>query len=141
VGITMEIILTLFTLGALVYYTIIKPFHEQLKKISNPVTDQNHTVEPDAGKPFPTAGSASFSASETAGNGLDEISEKEKRDERFYDRMLLIAAGIGAGMGKTKILKSLPGYSGDIHARLSNMYEGIKQTLETSSHWAKMRKQ
>lgn len=118
---------------------IIAAEKEGRKIASEIITPQRDDQGENAGAAFRDAGSADFSASESAGKGLSEISEKERNDEKFYERMLIIAAGIGAGYGKTRILKSLPGYSGDIHSRLSNMYEGILQTLERSAAWAKLR--
>jgi hypothetical protein len=121
--------------GATIYW------HISRKKRSQDVKSQEAMNGEKTGAAIRTGGEDGFSPPESERKGLHEFSQKEISDEKFYERLLLIAAGIGAGYGKTRILKALPGYSGDIHPRLSNMYEGIKQSLEQSSGWAKMRKQ
>ena len=134
-----DALITLLSLLLVLWFLVVEPLLALRKKRSGNGDHAPDTNEREHDSPIRGGVSDTFEAFESAGNWQAEISAKEMGDEKFYARLLIIAAGIGAGYGKTKILKSLPGYSGDIHPRLSNMYEGIKESLEASPAWAKLR--
>jgi hypothetical protein len=124
--------------GTLAYWHL---WEKPRKKRSQDETEEPQQESETASSAARDGGSANFSAAESQRDDLAEISTKEINDRNFYEQMLLISYGIGANYSKTRILKSLPGYSGDRHSELAGRYEGIKLTLLQSSGWSKMRKE